>query len=236
MTLATTGTASEIIACVSCGATFPHVQKGRGRKPRFCSERCRGDRAKASRKAYLERRNLGVRKNKVPKRAPVMVDITCEQCKKKAAVEKVWQGNRFCSVKCRDDYHWALRKAQPVGIRNCGACGEPFNAKSVNHHYCSEACKYRVWYPKKRAMRRARVVGNVDPLRVFDRDGWVCQLCGLPAPRRLRGTTDPKAPELDHILPLAMGGKHTYENTQCAHRSCNMAKGAKPQGQLLLIG
>lgn len=80
------------------------------------------------------------------------------------------------------------------------------------------------------------MVGHVDPIRVFERDAWKCQLCGTRAPKRLRGTTDALAPELDHIIPLAAGGQHTYENTQCSHRSCNMAKGARPAGQLILIG
>jgi 5-methylcytosine-specific restriction endonuclease McrA len=35
---------------------------------------------------------------------------------------------------------------------------------------------------------------------------------------------------------LSLGGKHTYLNTQCACRACNIRKGAKPLGQLLMFG
>jgi len=165
-----------------------------------------------------------------------MVSVTCEHCGNVASREKCHAGNRFCSTKCRDDYHWSLRKAEPQGDRQCRACGKAFEAKGKAHHYCSDDCRLRVWYPQKRARRKARMVGFVDPIRVMERDNWTCQLCGHPAPKRLRGKMDPMAPELDHILPLAAGGQHTYENTQCAHRSCNMSKGARPLGQLLLIG
>lgn len=65
-----------------------------------------------------------------------------------------------------------------------------------------------------------------DPYSVFDRDGWVCQLCGCDTPRSHRGTLQGNAPELDHIVPLARGGVHSQANTQCACRACNGAKGA----------
>jgi 5-methylcytosine-specific restriction endonuclease McrA len=43
------------------------------------------------------------------------------------------------------------------------------------------------------------------------------------------------APELDHIVPLACGGAHTYQNTQCTCRECNGRKGATILGQLRLL-
>lgn len=38
---------------------------------------------------------------------------------------------------------------------------------------------------------------------------------------------DRLAPTLDHIIPLAAGGTHEPSNCQCAHFSCNSAKGAR---------
>ena len=62
---------------------------------------------------------------------------------------------------------------------------------------------------------------------VLARDGWRCKLCGKRTPKRLRGTTHPDAPEIDHIIPLALGGAHSYANTQCSCRDCNGKKGAR---------
>jgi 5-methylcytosine-specific restriction endonuclease McrA len=91
-----------------------------------------------------------------------------------------------------------------------------------------------------KGVRRARIRGAgyewVNPFKVFKRDRWTCHLCKRKTPQRLRGTIDPLAPELDHIIPLAAGGTHAYVNTACACRSCNQAKSARPLGQLLLIG
>ena len=77
------------------------------------------------------------------------------------------------------------------------------------------------------------MVETVDPLGVFERDGWRCQLCGARTPKERRGTYHDRAPELDHILPLSKGGEHSYANTQCACRRCNHGKGAEPMGQTM---
>ncbi|AKR55715.1 hypothetical protein XM25_07875 [Devosia sp. H5989] len=92
-------------------------------------------------------------------------------------------------------------------------------------------------YRKVRKLReRVQEVEAVNPLLVFERDRWTCKLCGRKTPKRLRGTVKPDAPELDHIVPLALGGEHSYRNTQCACRQCNSAKGATAMGQTLLFG
>jgi 5-methylcytosine-specific restriction endonuclease McrA len=82
---------------------------------------------------------------------------------------------------------------------------------------------------------RGATVELVDPIKVFERDGWRCQLCMRKTPARLRGSYDPRAPELDHIVPISKGGAHSYINTQCACRECNGKKLDRPLGQLRLI-
>lgn len=58
------------------------------------------------------------------------------------------------------------------------------------------------------------------------------RLCGCGTPKRLRGSYEPSAPELDHVVPLAMGGTHTWGNVKCSCRRCNGAKGATARWQL----
>lgn len=75
---------------------------------------------------------------------------------------------------------------------------------------------------KVNAKRRARLKGasveNVDPSVVLKRDAGVCGICHEP----LIGEW-----HLDHVVPLARGGEHSYKNTQAAHPLCNMSKGAR---------
>jgi 5-methylcytosine-specific restriction endonuclease McrA len=84
----------------------------------------------------------------------------------------------------------------------------------------------------KRRAREAIAAQAFDPMKVFARDGWRCRLCGAKTPRAFRGTYEPNAPELDHIVPLALGGSHTPGNCQLACRSCNGRKGATALGQV----
>jgi 5-methylcytosine-specific restriction endonuclease McrA len=72
--------------------------------------------------------------------------------------------------------------------------------------------------------RRARrlqdgFVEEVNRLVVFARHNGICGICMKPVCR------DEFA--VDHIVPLAKGGQHSYANTQPAHRRCNSKKHAR---------
>jgi 5-methylcytosine-specific restriction endonuclease McrA len=137
-------------------------------------------------------------------------------------------------------------------IRNCNWCNKEYDFKiEGTPKYCCESCKresyrhqHNIQKGKSKAIKKSRrlpdnnVIGwfqNVNPTRVFDRDKWKCQLCGITTPRKMRGTIAPNAPELDHIVPLSRGGIHTYSNTQCLCRQCNGRKGSKLMGQLKMV-
>jgi len=68
-----------------------------------------------------------------------------------------------------------------------------------------------------RLLRYIRVpYGRRVPLTkraVFARDGHHCQYCNGPAEN------------LDHVLPRALGGAHTWENVVACCRVCNLRKG-----------
>jgi 5-methylcytosine-specific restriction endonuclease McrA len=77
---------------------------------------------------------------------------------------------------------------------------------------------------RKQMNRSARKRGSgryepIDQLVVLERDDGVCGICG--------GDVDPMDYHVDHIIPLARGGEHTYANVQTTHPSCNVAKGAR---------
>lgn len=71
----------------------------------------------------------------------------------------------------------------------------------------------------RRARKASVYVENVDPVVVFVRDNGVCGIC--------LKEVDVMDFHVDHIVPLALGGYHSYENVQTAHSKCNLAKGAK---------
>ncbi|QPI65872.1 HNH endonuclease [Vreelandella venusta] len=104
---------------------------------------------------------------------------------------------------------------------------------------CSDSCEQaaaRVLKRREKSARRAAersgraAYGAFDPFDVFERDGWICNQCGVLTPVGLRGTTHADAPELDHIQPLSKGGIHSKENAQLLCRACNIDKADKWDG------
>lgn len=69
-------------------------------------------------------------------------------------------------------------------------------------------------------------IEDVDLDVLFKRDGGVCQLCHQSCAR--------KHASRDHIIPIARGGLHCYDNVQLAHKSCNAHKGASLEEELML--
>jgi 5-methylcytosine-specific restriction endonuclease McrA len=148
-------------------------------------------------------------------------------------------------------------QAKPVSMRMqnrmrqtaCPVCGNLFTSYFAGQKYCAEKCRNRVSNTSERHRsasrqkvggshrRRARFYGgeyeSFNPFAVFDRDGWICRICGDATPKDLRGKVDDKAPELDHAIPLSRGGAHTIANTQCVCRACNQAKGARTMAEFL---
>jgi 5-methylcytosine-specific restriction endonuclease McrA len=66
-----------------------------------------------------------------------------------------------------------------------------------------------------------------DPKKVFERDEWICQLCGVLTSQDYEDSAHPQYTNLDHIYPISKGGSTTYANTQCLCRQCNLEKGSK---------
>lgn len=80
------------------------------------------------------------------------------------------------------------------------------------------------------------MVERIDPGVVMDRDGWRCHLCDRKIPKN-RKAPHPLSASIDHIVPLSLGGEHSYRNVAAAHLGCNQAKRTDAVGeQLRLIG
>lgn len=75
---------------------------------------------------------------------------------------------------------------------------------------------------KRRRQYRLRAIPSerIVPSVVYERDGWICQLCREPVDRTLP-YPDPMSPSLDHVIRLADGGGHLMDNVQLAHLHCN---------------
>ena len=74
-----------------------------------------------------------------------------------------------------------------------------------------------IWYSLCR-VERGRV-SNKMRFSIYQRDGYRCCICGRGQKNNLL--------EIDHIKPIAKGGKSTYDNLQTLCQRCNQNKGDK---------
>jgi 5-methylcytosine-specific restriction endonuclease McrA len=238
----------DLRQCQYCGEGIsPHQHAGSPKK--YCSPHCRKAQGKLDRKARAERagdtcsldgcsmlprtkglcethyrrwRTTGSYERRSKKRQ--LLARPCRECGEVYTTKIATQ--EFCSNACALRFGHTHRA--DYGAALCKRCGAEFTKRSASHALCSKACRDRFftgnhWH---RAKRHGVARERVNRLAVFERDGWICQLCGRTTDARLSGTYEGLAPELDHCIPLALGGPHTYENVQCACRACNNSKGA----------
>lgn len=72
--------------------------------------------------------------------------------------------------------------------------------------------------------RNGRKIPEKIRQRVFERDGWQCQ---IRMPERCTGV----ATQIDHILGYAAGGTNDLNNLRAACRACNAKRGSE-QGHI----
>jgi hypothetical protein len=235
----------KICTCVGCGAVFQREHLSSRNKGLYCTRACSG--AARTRRTHARL---------VAERAARLRSIQCAECQG-AFTRPLRSQRRTCSDLCRRLYlnrvaasaikrkRHALypEQSQTFTCQNI-RCGKAFlhmfRTGVGNPKFCSLRCMKRAARRgRTHHEQRARRAGvpcdySVNPLKVFARDRWRCQLCGCTTPKHRRGTTHSRAPELDHIVPISAGGGHTWDNVQCACRTCNIRKSGKVLGQLRL--
>lgn len=140
---------------------------------------------------------------------------------------------KYCTKKCGTRSARKIRTPPfdlTVICRVCGVSFQQMRAIGAHAYYCSVRCRAlgsRDSQKQATHRRRARLHhAGCEFIRcsdIFERDCWVCQLCGRPVDKKLVWPNDAAA-TLDHIRPLSRGGGHTRANVQLAHWGCNRNK------------
>jgi 5-methylcytosine-specific restriction endonuclease McrA len=74
---------------------------------------------------------------------------------------------------------------------------------------------------KKTGPRKRKAISNGKRFNIFNRDNFRCTYCGRSS------SEDGVKLEVDHIIPVAKGGKNTEENLTTACYECNRGKNTK---------
>lgn len=223
--------------CLNCKINYPAKQKIRDK---FCSREC----------AFEYRR-----KNTKPEKEIVKRITTCAICGISFNDESKTKRGKYCSDKCRKEqnrrnsYRYFISEAKPINCV-CVICGTQFLSKTAaGSKYCSKRCQRKDWLnntPLGRATRRRQASRRRARLRgakvehfteeeIYKRDGYVCQICKKPVAMN-ESVPHHRAPTLDHIIPLSLGGNHTRDNVRLTHFICNSKRGNREPAQMILFG
>lgn len=233
--------------CVECGATFT---KKKGNE-KYCSLECRrvySNRNKVSR--YVKKAPIAFVCECCGRMAftnKPNAKYCSDECKHKSE----WQHqveSKYGSVeayqaelkrkKQKRQLDFAKRKQEERKRRieehtvqkECIVCGKPFTTLNPAQKTCSKECGKRLSYARKqnRIPKEQIVDKDITLEALYRRDSGVCYLCGQRCDWNDRDTkaniVGKNYPTIDHIIPVARGGLHSWNNVRLAHFWCNTMK------------
>lgn len=172
-------------------------------------------------------------------------ELSCSNCGKDFVSKN--KDKLTCSYECMLEFGKALRKNEyKPKTKECKNCGANFVTEygKTNEDFCSDKCRRRMKNRKRRLyeknIRMARAINNgrVDKDITLDRlsarDNGLCHICNKKVDEEDYIINDEgylicgdMYPSIDHVIPIAKGGTHTWDNVKLAHRLCNSYKGDK---------
>ena len=201
------------VVCVVCAEPF----EARSARSKLCSDRCRKARAASWYRDYYAAGNA--------------YDSACSSCGKgmRRGGTSLGAGEAKC-LPCRRVH--GTHGMYDGGCR-CAECKafKAARAREFNAAYKAEhGVSYTIHYRQKRAEAGDPVTGRVRHwitrerrLSIYERDGYVCHLCGVDCPREF-SVDDRTSPTLDHLVPVSQGGGNESSNLKTACWSCNSSR------------
>lgn len=144
---------------------------------------------------------------------------SCQFCDSLFLINQYSQ--KFCSRKCS----YTFRNKEKQQVKNlqkrttdfCLRCNSSLSHKKKHAIYCSKTCKSMDHTAKHRA--KTRTLSTARRAEIYQRDQKKCYICDAPLTIN--------EIELDHIVPVILGGSSDPSNIACSCRTCNRSKGTK---------
>jgi 5-methylcytosine-specific restriction endonuclease McrA len=166
--------------------------------------------------------------------------FTCQHCGQPG--EATQAHAKYCSKTCKDGARYLRQKASGVAQARArrkierGYFKTPEKRAAVSEYVKTKRAEGAPFVKDNNNRLRARKYGveyeSINHLEIFDRDGWVCQLCLEPVDPKLPAR-NPMCATLDHVIPMEEGGPHLKTNVQLAHLTCNSKKSNQKDQQAL---
>ena len=151
--------------------------------------------------------------------------IRCDVCEAKEREQRAKEKERQRIIEREvSQFFKPIKKYKQIKAKECPICGCFFYEGKI---HCSEDCSAEARKHYDNTKKRRRYIKSWTPesktislRKLYERDDGVCWLCGERC-NYDAGTNDNDYPSIDHVVPIAMGGKDEWKNIRLAHRYCN---------------
>lgn len=140
-----------------------------------------------------------------------------------------WEKNKEKREAERKAKKEAERKAKMrKGV--CVVCGKTFETLQPSQKTCSKTCSktYKNYKNDHRINKDNIVDKDITLATLYERDKGICYICKRECDwNDKEGFAIGKTyPTIEHLIPLARGGKHSWNNVKLACHECNSKKSA----------
>lgn len=155
--------------------------------------------------------------------------LVCREC------EKAERESEKIKAHKRIEYEKFKQEIKPVKVHQttiniCPVCGAFYFTQKSNSKFCSKEClkKQQAFISNRHKDFRRRVAKTKESKEItlqalYKRDKGICWICGKPCDITL-DSNDKYYPSIDHVVPIAKGGRDLWDNVKLAHRICNSVK------------
>jgi hypothetical protein len=231
-----------IVQCLHCGKELSS-RRGVGRKQKYCSPECKNrhryevanGRPTGKICFHCGKPLYGANLNKKYCSPKCRSDGALKNQKRKCIIcgnefTSTLSRKRCCSSECGSKLHGETLKETERITATCADCGNNYETHKLfgrNNKFVFRCPDCRLVHERDRVRKRRMMLlqykEKVNDFEIFERDHWICRICGDPVDQDRRWP-DPLSASIDHIKPVHYGGLHISSNLQLAHHICNNRK------------
>lgn len=153
--------------------------------------------------------------------------VRCDLCEER---ERRKREKKAAAIKEAAKFYKPTKQHKQTEMQECPVCGCFFYKPGSK--YCGDECAketikhyYNMKKGRRRRQSRTEESKSISLRKLYDRDNGVCWICGGLCDYTADGNAD-NYPSIDHVVPIAHGGKDEWKNIRLAHRLCNSLRGS----------
>lgn len=163
--------------------------------------------------------------------------VTCPHCveRKRNCKKEAEELERALRKEVREQQREQQRKEverrKAERVHNCPVCGTETGRRKYCCPDCARKANNKQHDHRRRTKIRMMLIDNdITVEGLYRRDSGTCYLCGGQCNLGDYTVRDGAFiagdwyPSIDHVIPLAKGGEHSWSNVRLAHRRCNIMK------------